>query len=180
MRKFQQMGQSKWKNIFFVLILQLCTLIGLAQVRISGKVTGPDGKGIVSISVSVHNTTYGAVTDADGVYAIQANLRPGSYSLDFSGVGFKSQSQNIQIGNATSYTSDIQLAIDALNMDEVILTGVSLGTTRKQLGSYISTVKADQLNKGATSNVLSALQEKQPAHRLFKTMATLPVDFLFV
>ncbi|HVT83846.1 MAG TPA: SusC/RagA family TonB-linked outer membrane protein [Chitinophagaceae bacterium] len=160
MRKFQQMGQSKWKNIFFVLILQLCTLIGLAQVRISGKVTGPDGRGIVSISVSVHNTTYGAVTDADGMYAIQANLRPGSYTIDFSGVGFKSRSQSIQIGNATSYTSDVQLAIDALNMDEVILTGVSLGTTRKQLGSYISTVKADQLTKGATSNVLSALQGK--------------------
>jgi TonB-linked SusC/RagA family outer membrane protein len=160
MRKFQQMGQLKWKNILVVLFLQLCTTIALAQVRISGKVTGPDGKGIVSISVSVHNTTYGAVTDADGMYTIQANLRPGSYTIDFSGVGFKSQSQSIQIGNATSYTSDIQLAIDALNMDEVILTGVSLGTTRKQLGSYISTVKADQLIKGATSNVLSALQGK--------------------
>jgi TonB-linked SusC/RagA family outer membrane protein len=160
MRKFQQMGQSKWKNIFFVLILQLCTLISLAQVRISGKVTGPDGKGIPSISVLVHSTTYGAVTDADGIYAIQANLRPGSYTLDFSGVGFKSLSQSIQISNAASYTSDAQLAIDALSMDEVILTGVSLGTTRKQLGSYISTVKADQLTKGATSNVLSALQGK--------------------
>src|ERR1043165_5362024 len=45
-------------------------------------------------------------------------------------------------------------------MDEVIVTGVSAGTTRKQLGNYISTVKADELTKGATSNVLSALQGK--------------------
>ncbi len=160
MRKFQQMGQSKWKNVFFVLVLQLCTMIALAQVRISGKVTGADGKGIPVISVSVRNTTYGGATDADGMYAIQANLRPGSYTLDFSGVGFKSKSQSLQVGNASSYTSDVELAIDALNMDEVILTGVSLGTTRKQLGNYISTVKADELTKGATSNVLSALQGK--------------------
>ena len=160
MKKLLKKGQSKWKSIFFVLFLQLCVLIGLAQVRISGKVTGPDGKGLAAISVLVHNTTVGTVTDANGTYALQANLQPGTYTLDFSGVGFKTQSQSIQIGNASSYTSDIQLAIDALNMDEVILTGVSLGTTRKQLGSYISTVKADQLTKGATSNVLSALQGK--------------------
>src|SRR4030095_10999292 len=47
-----------------------------------------------------------------------------------------------------------------LKLDEVVVTGTSAGTTRKQLGSYISTVKADQLNKGATSNVLGALQGK--------------------
>lgn len=52
------------------------------------------------------------------------------------------------------------LSPDALNMDEVVVTGVSAGTTKKQLGSYISTVKADQLNKGATGNVLAALQGK--------------------
>ena len=45
-------------------------------------------------------------------------------------------------------------------MDEVVITGVSLGTTRRQLGNYISTVNADDLNKGATANVLTALQGK--------------------
>ncbi|MBS1919065.1 MAG: SusC/RagA family TonB-linked outer membrane protein [Bacteroidetes bacterium] len=160
MRNFQQLGQLKWKKTFFVLFLQLSAIVALAQVRISGTVTGPDGKGIAAISVLVHNTNYGSVTDADGKYSIQANLKPGAYTLDFSGVGFKSQSQSLQVGNTTSYNADAQLTIDALNMDEVILTGVSLGTTRKQLGSYISTVKADQLTKGATSNVLSALQGK--------------------
>jgi hypothetical protein len=54
----------------------------------------------------------------------------------------------------------VQLTADALKMDEVIVTGVSAGTTRKQLGNYISTVKADELTKGATSNVLTALQGK--------------------
>ncbi len=56
--------------------------------------------------------------------------------------------------------ADVNLTSDALKMDEVIVTGVSLGTTRKQFGSYISTVKADELTKGATSNVLEALQGK--------------------
>ncbi len=41
-----------------------------------------------------------------------------------------------------------------------MITGASIGTTRKQLGSYVSSVKADELSKGATANVLSALQGK--------------------
>lgn len=49
---------------------------------------------------------------------------------------------------------------DALKMDEVVVTGTSAGTTRRQMGSYISTVKADELTKGATGNVLAALQGK--------------------
>src|SRR5205085_11480590 len=45
-------------------------------------------------------------------------------------------------------------------LDEVVVTGTTAGTTRRQLGSYISTVKAEDLNRGATSNVLTALQGK--------------------
>lgn len=37
---------------------------------------------------------------------------------------------------------------------------LSEGTTRRQLGSYVSSVKAEDLNKGATGNVLAALQGK--------------------
>jgi TonB-linked SusC/RagA family outer membrane protein len=66
----------------------------------------------------------------------------------------------LQISDAASYTADAQLAEDALKLDEVVVTGVSAGTTRKQLGSYISTVRGDQLTKGATGNVLAALQGK--------------------
>ncbi|MDQ6608995.1 MAG: SusC/RagA family TonB-linked outer membrane protein, partial [Bacteroidota bacterium] len=93
-------------------------------------------------------------------YSISAPLKPGSYKLQFSGIGFKSVTQTLQVGNAFSYTANSQLAEDALKMDEVVVTGTSAGTTRKQLGSYISTVKADELTKGATGNVLAALQGK--------------------
>jgi TonB-linked SusC/RagA family outer membrane protein len=160
MKRLQQLNLWKWKTISFVFLLQFCSICLLAQVRISGKVTDPQGKGIPGISVSVVNTSLATATDADGLYSLSSNLKPGNYSIEFSGVGFKSQSKNVQVTSATSYTADAQMLQDVLNMDEVVVTGTSQGTTRKQLGSYISTVKADQLSKGATSNVLTALQGK--------------------
>jgi TonB-linked SusC/RagA family outer membrane protein len=160
MNQLQRLRQRKWKNISFVLLLQLTTMIAAAQVHINGKVTGPDGNGIPSISVAIRNTEIGTITDANGMYNISTALRPGTYTLDFTGVGYKSKEQSTQVGTATSYTADVAMVEDALNLDEVIVTGVSAGTTRKQLGSYVSTVKSDQLTKGATSNVLAALQGK--------------------
>ncbi len=160
MKNLLWLGQGRWKAFSFLLFLQLAALLVTAQVRVSGKVTDAAGKGIPSISVIVRNTTIGTVTDAAGNYDLSATLKSGTYVLDFSGVGFKSAEQTLEIGNAASYTIDAKLSEDALNLDEVVVTGTSAGTTKRQLGSYVSTVKADQLTKGATGNVLAALQGK--------------------
>ena len=143
-----------------LLICQLLVSLTLAQVHISGKITGAHQQPLTGISVTVKNTNYGTATDPSGNYTINAPLKPGNYALEFSGVGFKTVSQNLQVGSAENYTVSVALTEDVLGLDEVVVTGTSEGTTRKQVGSYISTIKGDQLNKGATGNVLAALQGK--------------------
>ena len=160
MKNLLWLKQRKWKPVSFVLFLQLVSVFSWAQVSISGKVTGADGSNLPSISVTVKNTGIGTATDINGMYSINTDLKTGSYTLVFSGVGFSSKEENLQVGSSMSYTINVTLVEDALNLDEVVVTGVSAGTTRKQLGSYVSTVKADQLTKGATGNVLAALQGK--------------------
>jgi TonB-linked SusC/RagA family outer membrane protein len=158
MKRIKKM--RKWRHYSFFLLLHFCSLWALTQVTISGKVTDAEGKAIPGISVSISNTSFGTSTDLNGSFSINADLRAGAHTLVFSGVGYKAKTQALQITAASSYTADAQLEGDALKMEEVIITGVSAGTTRKQLGNYISTVKADELTKGATSNVLAALQGK--------------------
>jgi len=160
MKNLLWLRQEKWKPISFVLFLQLVSILSWAQVSISGKVTRSDGSNLPSISVTIKNTTSGTATDANGMYTISTNLNPGTYTLAFSGVGFRSKEQTVEVGSAASYTVNTSLDEDALSLDEVVVTGVSAGTTRKQLGSYISTVKASDLTKGATGNILGALQGK--------------------
>ena len=157
MKNLLKLQQGK---LFVLAASLLLATAANAQVRISGKVSGPDGKGVPVVSVQVRGTTAGAVTDASGAYSFSADLKNGDYMIDFSGIGFKSTSQSLKVSGANAYTADATLAEDVLRMDEVVVTGVSAGTTRKQLGSYVSTVKADQLTKGATGNVLAALQGK--------------------
>ncbi len=149
-----------WKKPAMLSLMSLIMSFSFAQVTITGKVTNESGEAVSAVSVVVRNTTYGTATDAGGNYELKAPLKPGNYVLRFSGVGLKTSDQPINITNSENYTASIQLGNDALGLDEVVVTGNSLGTTRKQLGSYISTVKGDELTKGATGNVLAALQGK--------------------
>ena len=156
----KKISRPLYYQLSLALILCFFSMVSFSQVKISGKVTGTDGKGLPYISVQVKGTGLGSSTDLDGTYSFFADLKPGQYVLEFTGIGLKSKEQALRVGSETTYTSDIILAEDALNLDEVVVTGVSAGTTRKQLGSYVSTVKSDQLNKGGSPNVLSALQGK--------------------
>ncbi|MEO6538305.1 MAG: SusC/RagA family TonB-linked outer membrane protein [Ferruginibacter sp.] len=156
--------RRKWVSLF--LLLNLCTLAAVAQVRISGKVTNALGEGIPNASVTVKNGNAGVSTSADGSYDFTANLKNGKHTLVFSGVGLKTEEQTFNVNDNAGITASAQLQTDPLGLDEVIVTGTSAGTTRKQLGSYISTIKADQLTKGATANVLAALQGKTPGAQI--------------
>ena len=149
---------TKVKIILF--LLNLITVVVCGQVAISGKVTAKDGNGVPGITVGLRNNNAATATDLDGNYNLSAGLKPGNYILLFTGIGFKTFEAPLTIGTGTGYILNTQLTEDALGLDEVVVTGTSEGTTRRQLGSYISTVKADQLNKGATGNVLAALQGK--------------------
>ena len=151
---------SKYKMLSFFLLMNLFAITAMAQVKISGKVTDEKGNVVPGASVTIKNNNAGASTSADGAYQIITNLKPGKYTLIFSGVGLKNSEQSITVTANGDYTVNALLLADPLGLDEVIVTGTSAGTTKKQLGSYISTVKADQLTKGATGNVLAALQGK--------------------
>lgn len=161
MRKKQLARLSGWPLLSCLLLLMHLTAISLnAQVKITGTATDPTGKPVAALTVLVRGTTTGTTTGGDGTYTLSTNLKPGSYSLEFSGVGFKTVSKPLVIGSSLSYTIDAQMEISSSNLDEVVVTGTSQGTTRRQLGSYISTVNASELTKGSTGNVLAALQGK--------------------
>ncbi|RYZ55841.1 MAG: SusC/RagA family TonB-linked outer membrane protein, partial [Chitinophagaceae bacterium] len=147
-------------RILGIFLLQLFTLAAFAQVRISGRVTGPQNAGLNGITVQVVNTNFATSTDNGGNYTLTAPLSPGAYQLRFTGIGFKSFTQPVQVTANAGSTINAQLEEDALKMDEVVVTGTSAGTTRRSLGTYVGTVRADELTKGATGDVLAALQGK--------------------
>lgn len=155
-------------NRFALLLLSFLLSVAFvqAQVTISGKVTGKGNVAAPNVSVVVKGTTYGASSDAGGSYSITAALKPGKYNLEFSGIGFKTKSVALEIGSASVYTADVTLDEDALGLDEVVITGTSQGTTKRQLGNYITTLKGDKISNAATPNAIAAMQGKVPGAQI--------------
>ncbi|PWS27783.1 SusC/RagA family TonB-linked outer membrane protein [Pedobacter yonginense] len=159
----------KWSSKFLAvlmmpLLLLLCTEMAQAQSKrytINGKVTDASNNDpIPGVVVKILNTTLATSTSGNGTYSFTVDLAPGKYQLQFSFVGYKASSQSITLGDNVSVQLNAALGGDAVGLDEVIVTGTSAGTTRKELGSYVSTVKGDDLNKAPSGNVLSSLQGK--------------------
>jgi TonB-linked SusC/RagA family outer membrane protein len=152
---------NSWrKSAVLLSIFSMVATLCVAQVTISGKLTDETGKALPNITVLIRGTAKGISTDNDGNYHLSAPLKPGIHVIAFSGVGYDSKDAALTVGTSLSYTLDASLTTRISKLDEVIVTGTSAGTTRRQLGSYISSVGADELTKGATGNVLAALQGK--------------------
>lgn len=156
--------QAKLKHSLLLLFFVLIANAVCAQIKLSGKVTAADGSAASGISVTIKGTKVGTVTDNDGMYALSnATLKPGTYTVVFSGVGFKTAEKEI---SSTTTALDMTLAESVSKLDEVIITGTSAGTTRKQLGSYVATVKGKDLLNGAPTSAIQALQGKTPGAQI--------------
>lgn len=137
------------------------------RYTISGKVTDASGNAAIpGAVVKILNTTLVTSTSSAGNYTFAVDLAPGKYQIQFSYVGYKSVTQSVDLGTGNTVQLNASLSGDAVGLDEVIVTGTSQGTTRKQLGSYVSTVKGDDLNKAPSGNALASLQGKTPGAQI--------------
>ncbi|MBL7742741.1 MAG: SusC/RagA family TonB-linked outer membrane protein [Chitinophagaceae bacterium] len=155
-----RLRQGVWKHAFFALAFQITAVLVTAQVQISGKVTGSDGKGLPAISVQIRNTNFGTMTDVAGNYTLRATLKAGAYVMEFSGIGFKTSTASFSVTASGSITLDATISEDVLGLDEVVVTGTGVATKKRQLGNSIASVSGRDLTKGGATSVDMALQGK--------------------
>ena len=147
------------KLMMILVLLSGFCIDTIAQTIISGKVSNQkDNSGIEGISIVIKGTRNGATSDNIGGFSLKLNNN-NAVTLVASGVGFKTQELNVDPSKMATGLN-IVLTEQYSKLDEVVVTGTSAGTTKRQLGSYISSVNAEDLTKGATGNVLAALQGK--------------------
>ena len=146
------LGRSR---VFLLLLIQLClvsyTFGQNEDYSFTGKVTDAgSGIPVIGASVIIANTSFGAVTDFDGNYSFTARLSSGDYTLVASYLGYSTKRTDISLGANTEMNTDFQLSEDLLSLDEVVVTGSTIGVNKRTLGNAISTIKSEDLvNNGA-------------------------------
>jgi len=108
-------------------ILACLMLPATAALAQSGKISGrvleaSSGEALPGVNVSIEGTTQGSVSDVDGYYFI-VNVRPGTYTLRASFIGFTSAVvENVRVATGLTTEIDFSLQEEAVGLDEVVVT----------------------------------------------------------
>lgn len=139
------------ENFLVVLKQASAEVAPIPDIRVSGKVTGPNGEPMANVSVTVRGSSTGTTTDASGNYNIM--VPDENAVLVFSYVGFTPQEQ--RVGSRT--TIDVSLAAAERSLNEVVVIGY--GTSRrKDLTGSVASVSGAEIAKQPVLTPTQAIQ----------------------
>jgi TonB-linked SusC/RagA family outer membrane protein len=150
------MNQFSRKKIVSSLLLYACSLSFVMAQSISGKIIDSKKETVVGAAITLEGTNKGVASDLDGNYKI-SDLEAKKYVLVISGLGFAKQKKTVDLSSQKDQVIDIELADDALQLDQVVVVGYGLEQKRDVTGS-ISTIKAKDINTTVQPSFEQAMQ----------------------
>jgi len=142
------------KQPYILLLLLLSGVAAFAQSRsITGKITDNTGEVLAGVSIMEKGTTNATLSDAGGVFKINAGS-PRSV-LVFSFVGMTPQ--EITVGDKTRI--DVEMQTSASALDEVVVVGYGVQKKSDVISSVLS-VNTESVNKVPTNDLGEMLRGK--------------------
>ena len=139
---------------------------GSADVTVRGTVTSEVGAPIPGVNVFLQGMNVGAQTDLDGHYAFTvgaARATGETVALVARVIGYAPKAAQVTLTAGAAITQDFTLAANPLHLDQVVVTGAGLSTTRERLTTTINTVDSSFIRRATQpQNVVSALAGAAP------------------
>ncbi|MBA2246307.1 MAG: TonB-dependent receptor [Gemmatimonadetes bacterium] len=144
------------------LLLQAAPALAQQPGRITGQVvTAQTGEPVASAQVVVVGTNRGSLTDNRGNFII-TNVAAGSHQVQVRSVGYRTATQTVQVAAGEAANVTFQLAISAVALDEIVVTGQATGTARREIGTSIASVNVADLDHAPVANFSQLLQARAP------------------
>ena len=142
-------------TLIAVLLAFISLQVSAQDRSITGKVTSAqDNQGIPGATVIVVGTTIGTTTDVDGNFKL--TVPASTKTIKVSALGMKTR----QVDLGASNTIDFLLEVDALQLNEVMVSAIGIKQEKKSVGYSTQVVSGTDLNKAGQPNALSGLSGK--------------------
>ncbi len=99
--------------------------------------------------------TYGVVTDADGHFSLRIPASVKTIAAQM--IGYADKEVTLKAGQSSIV---VGLRTQAVNLQQIVVTGQATGTKRQNLANDVGTVNSDELNLVPTASVMSELAGK--------------------
>jgi TonB-linked SusC/RagA family outer membrane protein len=124
-------------------------------VNLTGKVKDQEGMVLPGVAVTVKGTNIGVITNADGVFDIEAIQDEGTLVFNFIGMETK------EVTYTGSALLDVVLTSTWFDLDEVVVVGYGTQTMKNVTGS-IANIPVDDIKELPVSNLSEALRGQIP------------------
>jgi len=147
----------------------LLLLPGLAwaqQGTITGTVTEAEtGDALPGATVQVPDEGTGAATGSDGQYRI-TGVPAGEQTVRVTFVGYQAAERTVNVPEGGTVRANFQLQTTEAELEEVVVTGVSVGTDTRKLGFTVDKIGEGDLQEVPSTNPADALRAKTPGARI--------------
>ncbi|MBC8152137.1 MAG: TonB-dependent receptor [Bacteroidetes bacterium] len=167
-------------RVWLTALVGLLTTISALAQSITGRVTdAATGQGLAGVSVLAMGTQQGATTNATGDYTL--SLEPRQYTIRFSFIGFAPADRSVTIAGTTSQTLNVELAVGASSLSEIVVIGSRAATARTNIQSavpvdVISTKELKSFGQVDVSQILNYIAPSFNSNRQTVTDGTDHVD----
>jgi TonB-linked SusC/RagA family outer membrane protein len=136
-----------------LLLLVVLPLVA-QQKTIKGKITDAQtGKGLAGVVIKIKGENGGTVTRGDGSYALVVREKA---ILLLTSIGYKKK--EVPVGDGEEL--NIQLKEDALQLEQIVVTGLGISQEKKALGYAVQDVKGSEILGTRETNVTQGLAGK--------------------
>ncbi|MGB3065196.1 SusC/RagA family TonB-linked outer membrane protein [Sphingobacterium thalpophilum] len=130
----------------------ILTSVAFAQEKkVSGRVTGADGKPLAGVTIAVQGSNVATQTDANGNYSLSV---PTGKVIVFRSVGYADKTLIVKEGQS-AFNVILDNSDNAL--DEVVVTALGISRDKKSLGYATQEVKGDVIAAARGGNALQSL-----------------------
>ena len=144
-----------------VLTLGVSSLLLAQSGTVAGRVTDTDtGDPLVGANVTVMGTNLGAATDINGEYSI-GNVPAGAQRLKADYIGYGSTTMEVDVPADGSANAAFSLAVAALNLNEVVVTGTGTAVEKSKVGNSVGVVDMEALEDAPITNMTDILQGRE-------------------
>ena len=143
--------RSRVPSVFGALVMAFLLVVPGLGAQQGGTVTGrvldsQRGLPVAAVQVFIANLELGGLTQQNGRYLLQ-NVPAGTHTLSATRIGYRTTEVQVTVGGGQTVEQDFTLTEQALELDEIIVTGTAGGTRRRAIGNSVSTVQAADITE---------------------------------
>ena len=143
------------------MVAALCVVLSAGAQHTDAHIHGhvidrKTGEHLPYIMVVIKGTTIGVTTESTGHYIIR-NVPEGTFAIEVSAVGYKTQSHEITIRRGMSHEVNFSLEEDHIQIDGVIVSATRSETTRKMSPTLVNVVGMDVYERSNCTTVAQGL-----------------------